>query len=81
MGGVLGAALGYRHVFVGAELNLLYTAGKADVFFKERDLSAFGAMPAVYVWPVLTRAALRPSPPPRCLAPPPGPLAPSSRAG
>ena len=35
-GGVLGAALGYRHVFVGAELNLLYTAGKADVLFEER---------------------------------------------
>ncbi|WP_242344004.1 hypothetical protein [Anaeromyxobacter terrae] len=49
-GGVLGAALGYRHVFVGAELNLLYTAGKADVLFKERDLDAFGVMPAVYLY-------------------------------
>ncbi len=49
-GGVLGAALGYRHVFLGAELNLLYTAGKADVLFKERDLGAFGVMPAVYLY-------------------------------
>jgi hypothetical protein len=50
MGGVLGAALGYKHVFVGAELNLLYTTGKANVFFKERDMSAFGVMPALYVY-------------------------------
>ncbi|WP_242338135.1 MULTISPECIES: hypothetical protein [Anaeromyxobacter] len=49
-GGVFGGALGYKHVFVGAELNLLYTAGKADVFFKERDLGAFGVMPAVYIY-------------------------------
>ncbi len=49
-GGVLGAALGYRHVFVGAELNLLYTAGKAEVLFKERDLNAFGVMPALYLY-------------------------------
>jgi hypothetical protein len=50
MGGVLGAALGYEHVFLGAELNLLYTAGKANVLFKERDLSGFGVMPAVYLY-------------------------------
>jgi hypothetical protein len=49
-GAVLGAALGYRHVFLGAELNLLYTAGKADVLFKERELDAFGVMPAVYLY-------------------------------
>ena len=49
-GGILGAALGYRHVFVGAELNLLYMSGKADVLFEERDLDAFGVMPAVYLY-------------------------------
>ena len=49
-GGVFGAALGYRHVFVGAELNLLYTAGKADVLFEERDFGAWGVMPALYLY-------------------------------
>ncbi|HSD21169.1 MAG TPA: hypothetical protein VLC54_14080 [Anaeromyxobacter sp.] len=49
-GGVFGAALGYRHVFVGAELNLLYTAGKADVLFEERDFGAWGVMPAMYLY-------------------------------
>lgn len=49
-GGVLGAAIGYKHVFVGAELNLLYTAGTAEVMFRERDLGAFGVMPAVYLY-------------------------------
>ena len=37
-------------MFVGAELNLLYMAGKADVLFEERDLDAFGVMPAVYLY-------------------------------
>ena len=50
MGGVFGGALGYKHVFLGAELNLLYTVGKANVMFKERDLAAFGVMPAVYLY-------------------------------
>lgn len=49
-GAVFGGALGYKHVFLGAELNLLYTTGKADVLFEERNLDAFGVMPAVYLY-------------------------------
>jgi hypothetical protein len=47
---VFGGALGYKHVFVGAELNLVETFGSAEVLFERRDLSGFGVMPAVYLY-------------------------------
>jgi hypothetical protein len=50
VGAVVGGALGWRRVFVGAELNLLQTFGSARVLFEERSLSGFGVMPAVYVY-------------------------------
>jgi hypothetical protein len=50
MSAVFGGALGYKHVFVGAELNLVETFGSAEVLFKKRDLSGFGVMPAVYLY-------------------------------
>jgi hypothetical protein len=47
---VLGGALGYKHVFVGAELNLVQTFGSARVLFTDRSLSGFGVMPALYMY-------------------------------
>lgn len=49
-GGTLGGAVGWRYVWVGAELNFLWTAGKATLLFEERDLGSFGLMPAVYLY-------------------------------
>ena len=49
-GAVVGAALGYRRVWLGAELNLLWTEGGARVLFDRRDFSGLGAMPAVYLY-------------------------------
>jgi hypothetical protein len=49
-GVVLGGALGYRHVFVGAELNVLVASGSARVLSRERDLSSVALMPAAYVY-------------------------------
>ncbi|MBK9518375.1 MAG: hypothetical protein IPO09_13705 [Anaeromyxobacter sp.] len=50
VGAVLGAAVGWRSVFLGAELNLLQTFGRAEVLFEEVSLSGFGVMPAVYLY-------------------------------
>ncbi|BDG06689.1 hypothetical protein [Anaeromyxobacter oryzae] len=47
---VFGGAVGYKHLFVGAELNLVQTFGSAEVLFRQRDLAGFGVMPAVYVY-------------------------------
>jgi len=49
-GGALGGALGYKHVFVGAELNFLWTAGNARLLGRDRDLGSFGLMPALYLY-------------------------------
>jgi hypothetical protein len=49
-GAVLGAALGYKRVWIGAELNVLWSAGHARVLFEDRDLSGLGVMPAVYLY-------------------------------
>lgn len=49
-GSVFGAAVGYRHVFIGGELNVLATSGHARVLFRERDLSGVGLMPALYAY-------------------------------
>lgn len=49
-GAVLGGALGFRYVFVGAELNVLVTSGGARVLSRQRDLSGVGLMPAAYVF-------------------------------
>jgi hypothetical protein len=50
VGAVLGGALGYKRVFLGAEVNLLQTFGHAEVLFEEKSFSGFGVMPAVYVY-------------------------------
>jgi hypothetical protein len=50
VGAVLGAAVGYQKVFLGAELNLVQTFGRADVLFEEVSFSGFGIMPAVYLY-------------------------------
>lgn len=49
-GAVVGGAIGYRRVFVGAELNLLRTFGEAEVLFERKRFDGFGVMPAVYVY-------------------------------
>jgi hypothetical protein len=49
-GAVVGGALGYRYLYVGAELNVLVTTGSARVLARERDLSGVGLMPALYVF-------------------------------
>jgi hypothetical protein len=49
-GAVVGGALGYKRVFLGAEVNLLQTFGHAEVLFEEKSFSGFGVMPAVYVY-------------------------------
>jgi hypothetical protein len=50
VGGVVGGALGYKRVFLGAELNFLQTFGHAEVLFEDKSFSGFGVMPAVYVY-------------------------------
>ncbi len=49
VGAVVGGAIGYRRVFLGAELNLVQTFGRAEVLFEEVSLSGFGVMPTVYL--------------------------------
>jgi hypothetical protein len=49
-GAVIGGALGYRHAFIGAELNVLATRGSARVLSRERDLDGVAIMPAAYVF-------------------------------
>ncbi len=49
-GAVFGAAIGYKRVWLGAELNVLWSAGGARVLFQERSFSGLGAMPAVYLY-------------------------------
>jgi hypothetical protein len=49
-GGVVGGALGYKHAFVGAELNVVRYQGSAQIFFKERDLTGVAFMPAVFLY-------------------------------
>lgn len=50
VGAVLGGAVGYRSVFLGAELDLLQTLGRTTLLFQEVSLSGFGVMPAVYLY-------------------------------
>jgi hypothetical protein len=49
-GAALGAAVGWKKVYVGGELDFLVTAGSATVLGRERDLGSFGVMPALYVY-------------------------------
>jgi hypothetical protein len=49
-GATFGGALGYRRVFVGLELNALFTSGTARVLGEDRDLGSFGLMPALYMY-------------------------------
>lgn len=49
VGAVVGGAIGYKQVFLGAELNLVQTFGRAEVLFEEVSLSGFGVMPTVYL--------------------------------
>jgi hypothetical protein len=49
-GGFGGVALGYRRVWIGAELSLLWTSGRARVLFEERSLSGLGVMPSVFLF-------------------------------
>lgn len=50
VGTVTGAAIGWRRVFVGAELATVYYRGDAQVFFKDRRLEGVSLMPSVYVY-------------------------------
>jgi hypothetical protein len=49
VGATIGGAVGYRHVYLGAELNLLQSIGGARILFDQRSFSSFGVMPAVYL--------------------------------
>jgi hypothetical protein len=49
-GALIGGALGYRRVFVGAELNVLAPAGQVRVLSRERDLSSVALLPAAYAF-------------------------------
>jgi len=49
-GGVLGGAIGYEKVFLGLELNLVQTSGRADVLFEDVSFSGFGVMPTIYLY-------------------------------
>lgn len=50
LGAVLGGAVGYRHLWLGAELNLLQSFGHARILGEEQTLSGLGVMPAVYLY-------------------------------
>lgn len=50
VGAVLGGAAGYRHVWLGVELNLLQSFGQARILGVDQTLSGFGVMPAVYLY-------------------------------
>lgn len=50
VGGVAGAALGYKKVFLGAELNVLRTSGKANVLFERVSFDGVGLQPAIYLY-------------------------------
>jgi hypothetical protein len=50
VGAVFGGALGYRYLFVGAELNVIQTFGSARVLFADRSFSGLGLMPALYLY-------------------------------
>jgi hypothetical protein len=47
---VLGGALGYRQVFVGAELDITHYRGTARILAEPLDLDGFTFMPALYVY-------------------------------
>jgi len=49
-GGFGGVALGYRRIWIGAELSLLWTSGRARVLFEDRSLSGLGVMPSVFLF-------------------------------
>lgn len=50
VGAVLGGAVGYKHLWVGAELNLVQSFGSARILFEEQTFSGLGVMPAVYLY-------------------------------
>lgn len=49
VGATVGGAIGYRYVFLGAELNLLQSIGGAQLLFERRRFNSLGVMPAVYL--------------------------------
>lgn len=49
VGATIGGAVGYRYVFLGAELNLLQSIGGARILFDQKKFNSFGVMPAVYL--------------------------------
>ena len=49
-GAAFGGAVGWKKVFLGLELNALFTSGTARVLGDEKDLGSFGLMPALYLY-------------------------------
>ena len=49
-GGFGGVALGYKRVWIGAELSLLWTSGSARIMFEDRSVSGLGVMPSVFLY-------------------------------
>jgi hypothetical protein len=49
-GAITGGAVGWKGVFLGAELSTVYYRGDARVFFRERRLEGVALMPSVYVY-------------------------------
>lgn len=50
VGLVLGGAVGYRSIFLGAELNVVQTFGRAEVLFEDVSFTGLGVMPTVYLY-------------------------------
>jgi hypothetical protein len=50
VGALTGGAVGWKRVFVGAELSTVYYRGDARVFFHDRRLEGIALMPCVYVY-------------------------------
>ena len=49
LGATIGGAVGYKYVFVGAELNLLQSIGSAQLLYDQKKFNSLGVMPAVYL--------------------------------
>ena len=50
VGAMVGGAVGWRKIFLGAELDLTQSFGRTSLLFERVSLSAFSVMPALYLY-------------------------------
>ena len=50
LGAMVGGAVGWKSIFLGAELDLTQSFGRTTVLFERVDLSGFSVMPALYLY-------------------------------